>query len=273
MATLDHKEPTASGRRDAARRGRPAAGWPPAGTRLAARRISPPRPFAVNLLIVLAGIGLGVTMALGFTAESHGSLTAPGGIMTALGRMTGLVGTYFLLITVLLVGRLPALERVIGQDRLVKAHRLLGPAVIFLLLAHAAFIVIGYAQGLRTGVLHELVALLSTYPGILAATVGMGLLGLAGVTSYHAARARMRYETWWAVHLYTYLAVALSFTHQIATGASFVHHPWARAYWIVLWLLTAGLVLAYRFGLPIVRSLRHGCGWWRCTRRRPAWSR
>jgi predicted ferric reductase len=257
MAIHQDRVPTDSGRRDAARRGRPAPGWPPAGTRLAARRISPPRPFAVNLLIVLAGLGLGITMALGFIAESHGSIAAPGGVMTALGRMTGLVGTYFLLITVLLVGRLPALERVIGQDRLVKAHRLLGPAVISLLLAHAAFIVIGYAQGLRTGALHEFIVLLLSYPGILAATVGMGLLILAGVTSYRAARARMRYETWWAIHLYTYLAVALSFTHQITTGASLAHHPWARAYWIVLWLLTAGVVLTYRFGLPLVRSFRH----------------
>jgi predicted ferric reductase len=211
----------------------------------------------MNLLIVLAGLGLGITIALGFIAESRGSLAAPGGVMTAIGRMTGLVGTYLLLITVLLVGRLPALERVMGQDRLVRSHRFLGPVVIFLLLAHAVFIVIGYAQGLRTGMLHEAGTLLLSYPGILAAGVGMGLLLLAGVTSYRAARARMRYETWWAIHLYTYLAVALSFTHQIATGASFLHHPWARAYWIVLWLLTAGAVLAYRFGLPIIRSFRH----------------
>ena len=257
MAIQRNTESHVAERRDAARRGRPAQRWPPAGARLAARRISPPRPFGVNLLIVLAGLGLGITMALGFMDESHGSIAAPGGLMTALGRMTGLVGTYLLLITVLLIGRLPALERVIGQDRLVKSHRLLGPSVIFLLLAHAVFIVVGYAQGLRTGAVHELSVLLLSYPGILTAGVGMGLLLMAGLTSYRAARARMRYETWWAIHLYTYLAVALSFTHQIATGASFLHHPWARAYWVVLWLLTAGAVLTYRFGLPIVRSFRH----------------
>ena len=37
----------------------------------------------------------------------------------------------------------------------------------------------------------------------------------------------MRYETWWAVHLYTYLAVALSFAHQLWTGAPFIDHPLA----------------------------------------------
>ena len=52
-------------------------------------------------------------------------------------------------------------------------------------------------------------------------------------------------------HLYTYLALALSFSHQLATGASFVTHPSARAWWTVLWLATAGTCLAYRIGLPV----------------------
>jgi ferredoxin-NADP reductase len=77
------------------------------------------------------------------------------------------------------------------------------------------------------------------------------------VTSYRKARRRMAYETWWAVHLYTYLALALSFSHQIATGASFVGHPLVRVWWTALWLGTAGVALAYRVGLPLVRSLYH----------------
>ena len=67
----------------------------------------------------------------------------------------------------------------------------------------------------------------------------------------------MRYETWWAVHLYTYLAVALSFAHQLWTGAPFLEHPAARAYWIALWLFTAGAVSATAGLLPLLRSLRH----------------
>ena len=44
-------------------------------------------------------------------------------------------------------------------------------------------------------------------------------------------RRRLRYETWYFVHLYTYLAIALAFSHQIATGREFVGDPAARAYW------------------------------------------
>ena len=67
----------------------------------------------------------------------------------------------------------------------------------------------------------------------------------------------MRHETWWAVHLYVYLGLALSFSHQLSTGAAFVAHPLARAWWISVWLATAGMVIVYRIGLPIWRSLYH----------------
>jgi ferredoxin-NADP reductase len=67
----------------------------------------------------------------------------------------------------------------------------------------------------------------------------------------------MAYETWWAVHLYTYLALFLSFSHQIDTGAAFVGHPVARAWWTALWLGTLAIVIGARIGLPIWRSLRH----------------
>lgn len=49
----------------------------------------------------------------------------------------------------------------------------------------------------------------------------------------------------------------LSFSHQVATGASFVHHPLARLAWTLLWLATAGVVLACRVGLPLWRSAYH----------------
>jgi ferredoxin-NADP reductase len=54
-----------------------------------------------------------------------------------------------------------------------------------------------------------------------------------------------------------YLALALGFAHVIVLGPSFVRHPLARFLWIVCWLATAGMVIAYRFGLPLVRTLRH----------------
>jgi ferredoxin-NADP reductase len=67
----------------------------------------------------------------------------------------------------------------------------------------------------------------------------------------------MAYETWWSVHLYTYLALLLSFSHQVGTGASFVGHPVARFWWTALWVGTLAVVVGARIGLPLWRSLRH----------------
>jgi len=224
-----------------------------------AERRRPPRqrPLVVDALAAAAGLGLGITIGLAVTAESAGSLSAPGGIATALGRLTGLLAGYAMVVVVLLVARVPPLERAIGQDRLVRWHRRLGPWPLYLLLAHGVLITVGYAQQARDGVLHQFARLLWTYPGILAATVGAILLFAAGMSSYRLARRRMAYETWWSVHLYTYLALLLSFSHQVDTGASFVGHPAARFWWTALWLGTLGVVLASRVGLPVWRSLRH----------------
>ena len=216
-----------------------------------------PRPAVVDVLAALAGLGLGITIALGVAAESGGSLGADGGIATALGRLAGLVAAYAMVVVVVLVARLPALERAVGQDRLVAWHRRLGPWPLYLLVAHAVLITVGYARAARDGLLRELWELVWTYPGILASAVGSVALVAAGVTSYRLARRRMAYETWWAVHLYTYLALFLSFSHQVDTGASFVGHATTRAWWTALWVGTLALVVSCRVLLPLWRSVRH----------------
>src|SRR3954471_17853449 len=118
----------------------------PAAVARRRRRLQParPQPAVVDVLAGLAGLGLGITLALAIGAESVGSLRAPGGVATALGRLSGLLAAYAMVIVVLLVARVPALERAIGQDRLVRWHRRLGPWPLYLLVAHAVLITVGY---------------------------------------------------------------------------------------------------------------------------------
>ena len=226
----------------------------PSGRRSAAT----PRPGLVRASLVVAGAGLGATTALTITAETWSQLTAPGGLATFAGNVTGMVGTYLALIMVLLVSRIPFAEHVLGQDGLLRWHRRLGPWPISLLIAHALLTTVGYAEAARTGLWHQMGTLILSYPDVLAATVGLGLMCLAGVVSIRAIRRRLRREVWWTVHLYLYLALAFSFAHVIVLGQSFVGHPLTQAVWLVTWAGTAGLVLSYRVGLPVVRSVRHG---------------
>ena len=72
-----------------------------------------------------------------------------------------------------------------------------------------------------------------------------------------AARARLSYELWHGIHLYAYLAIALTFAHQLVVGADFADDPVARLYWIGLYVLASATILVFRFGQPIRASLRH----------------
>ena len=216
-----------------------------------------PRPLIVDAGAALVGLGFGAVLAAVILGESRGSLSAPGGVFSAAGRLTGFTGTYLMLIMVVLIARLPWLESSVGQDRLVRWHRQLAPWSIGLVTAHVVLITLGYAQASSTGTLHELWVLVTSYRDMLAATVGFGLLIMAGISSYRHVRRRLRYETWWVIHLYLYLGLAMAFAHQIFTGVSFIGHPLVRALWIVVWAATAGMVLAYRVAQPAWRSLRH----------------
>ncbi|MFI7214972.1 ferric reductase-like transmembrane domain-containing protein [Micromonospora maritima] len=177
--------------------------------------------------------------------------------LTSLGRLAGLVSADLMLIQVVLMARVPLLERRFGQDRIARWHRLAGFTSFHLLLAHVLLTVLGYAGTARRGVLAETGDLVLTYPGMLLATAALALLALVVVTSVRAARRRLRYESWHLLHLYAYLGVALALPHQLWTGADFLASPLARAYWWTVYLSALASVLVWRLGLPAWRSLRH----------------
>src|ERR1017187_9716477 len=216
-----------------------------------------PMPVVADAFAALAGLGLGATIALVITGETRGSLAGPGGWLIAGGRLTGFTGAYLMLIMVVLIARLPWLERAVGQDRLIRWHRRIGPWPLVLNALHVALITLGYAQLAKVGALRQLWAFLTTYPDLLAAAAAFGLLVAAGTTSIRIARRHLKYETWWIVHLYTYLALALAFAHQIVTGGSFIGHPLTRAIWIAIWVSTAGTVIVFRVLQPVYQNLRY----------------
>jgi len=174
-----------------------------------------------------------------------------------LGNLTGLAGTYLALVMVLLVSRIPVVERVLGQDKLLASHRRLAPWPISLIVAHAVLLTFAYAEAARTGVFGQIGAFIRSYPDMLTATIALVTMVAVAITSVYSIRRRLSREMWWAVHLFMYLALALAFAHEIALGPSFVGHPLTRLVWSLLWASSAGLVLVYRFGLPLVRSFRH----------------
>ncbi len=222
-----------------------------------------------TIVLAAAGLGLGVVVAVAIRDESAGALSAAGGVAIFIGSLTGLVGTYLAMLMVLLASRIPPVEAALGFDGLLRWHRSLGPWPITLLTVHAFVLVIGYAQAAKTGALHEIGPLVTSSRGMLAAFAGLGLMLMAGFASVRAVRRRLRRETWWVVHLYLYLALALSFAHILVLGPDFVGHPVNQAVWSAVWVATAGSVLVFRFGLPLARTLRHRLVVWEIRRETP----
>jgi ferredoxin-NADP reductase len=132
-----------------------------------------------------------------------------------------------------------------------------GRYVVSLAVAHTLLIIWGYSVSAHTGLVHQTWSLLTTYPDVLMATVALGLLVVVGVVSARAARRRLRYETWHFIHLYTYLAVALMFSHQFSTGADFVSSVQNRVLWSAMYIGVGAALLWYRFVVPLVNLGRH----------------
>ena len=179
----------------------------------------------------------------------------PGTALTSLGRLTGLLGTYLALVQILLVARLPWLERLAGFDTLTYWHRRNGKLCLSLLLAHTVLITAGYTLAGRTSLWHEISKLLTSYDDMITATVGLGLLIVVVVTSLVIVRRRLPYEAWHAVHLATYAGMALAFAHQLSDGSEFSADPLAKNYWRVLYLLTLGAIVAFRLLVPVGQAL------------------
>jgi predicted ferric reductase len=210
---------------------------------------------AIVLAVVL--VGAAAVSGIWWADTTARALRTSGDRLTAAGRITGLVGTYLVLVQVVLMSRLPWLDRFLGSDRLSVWHRRNGGYTVTLLVAHAVLTIVGYAGTDRASVAHETSVVIRSYPDMLAATVGLLLLVAVGVASARVARRRLKYETWYFLHLYTYLAIALSFAHQLATGNDFVTHPANRILWAALYALTFALLLAYRVGVPVRDALRY----------------
>jgi predicted ferric reductase len=225
------------------------------------RSAAPPRPHAPRWWRDAAGsltwLSLLGVVALWMHHGGLGELGSVAGAMAGLGRLTGLISSDLLLIQVLLMARVPFVERAYGQDELTRRHRIVGFASFTLMLVHIALIAAGYAAGDGSTVVGELWNMIATFPGMLLATAGTALIVVVTATSIRRARRRLRYESWHLLHLYAYLGVFLALPHQLWTGGDFLASRAATAYWWTLWGLTALAVVQFRVWLPLWRSLRH----------------
>lgn len=223
-------------------------------SRLSTRSL-PPREYLAAGLFGLVIAGAVAVLAFFWMDTPDTTLANLGGQATAAGQAAGMLGAYLVLIQVLLMARIPWLERAIGSDWLTAAHRASGESLVLLLLAHAVLITLGYAGSVNKVPSQFLMIL--DMPYLLDATIGLGLLLLIGFISARAVRRRVRYETWQYTHYLVYLAIVLFFTHEFTAGGTFDANYGARLFAVGLYAAVALTVFAFRVVKPIIFSMRH----------------
>ncbi len=189
--------------------------------------------------------------------RSQPDMGSTGDLLTGVGDLLGLLAGYGFVMLVALMARLPPLERGIGADRLARWHAMGGRYVITLVTGHVLLVVWGYSVAAHEKVTSEAVTMLVSYPDVLMATVAWFLLLGVAAFSARAARRRLSYETWYYAHLYTYMAIALAFSHQFANGPAFDANTAARVAWSTLYIAVAALILWYRILTPLRNAARH----------------
>ena len=170
-------------------------------------------------------------------------------------HVCGMLAGYGVVVLLALMSRSPMLEREVGADALARWHGRGGRLVVTAVVVHAYGAVLSWAES-RDESLPFAFWHVARLPWLMGATVGTILLVVVAVMSVRSARSRLSYEKWHAIHLLTYVAVALSFMHQLA-GPDLTGHRLLQVAWALLYTQVFALLLRHRVMTPLRQAGRH----------------
>jgi predicted ferric reductase len=214
-------------------------------------------PAARDIIWAVFNANLGAILLLWWVGSGHDGVRTLADALNVTGRVTGLIGTYLVLWELLLMARIPWLDDAFGMEGLVILHRRNGFLILWLLVTHGVAQTIGYAMDNGFGIVQQLGDFIDHYDGLVPAIAGLLLLIAVAALSMSAARRRLSYQTWYFIHLYAYLAVALAFAHELTVGIDFIRAPLSVAYWWTLYAAVGAALLVFRVGRPVLRYERH----------------
>lgn len=178
-------------------------------------------------------------------------------MLIALGRLCGLVAAYMILVQFFLVGRNPLIERYFGLDTLTRIHHNYGRIGILFLILHPIFLVFGYSLLAEREPYLQFVRFLENSEYVVSALLGAILFLVVAGLSVYIVRSKLRYESWYIPHLLVYIAIFLSFPHQLANGGTLLLHRPFYFYWIALYALVLLSHVLFRFIRPIQLFRKH----------------
>ena len=200
---------------------------------------------------------LAVTFMFLVDGGLKGITDLPSGL-NAVSRLTALVGTDLLLIHMLLIARIPWIDKFYGHDRATQAHKKLGKPVLYFVIAHFTASVTSFSISAGLNPIEELVNLFINVPDMWSAIIGAFLMIAVVVTSLTFARRRMSYEAWYIVHIASYIAVLAAVPHQFSSGSDIHGKPVQTIYWVSLYFFVLFNLVWYRVLAPMIRGWKLG---------------
>ena len=181
----------------------------------------------------------------------------PFGQFLAYGRLHGLLLAFLILLQILIISRAKLIERSFGHDRLTHAHGVLGFSIILLLILHPVLLVIGQSIQTESTYYEQFIDYCKNWEDVLQAVIGFCIICSVIIVSFLVTIKRIKYETWYYMHLSLYIAVLLSFGHQLAVGEDFNSNQIFTYYWYFIYAFVFTNLIFYRFLKPIFLLHKH----------------
>jgi predicted ferric reductase len=183
-------------------------------------------------------------------------LAGTGDIVTAAGRVVGLVAGYALLTQLVLSARLSSVERIAGPETLMRWHRDIGALLVFSVITHMVLITKGYALVANLPLIDQGLTMAQTMEDMLSAFGATAIIVAVGLVSIRQLRRYLPYEVWHIIHRTSYLALLFGYGHQFTSGQD-VAQGIGWAYWVTLHIGVVAAVVWGRLGAPLMLNLYH----------------
>lgn len=171
-------------------------------------------------------------------------------------RLIGLFAAILLPLQLILIGRVKWVESVFGLDKLSRLHRVNGLIILGLILVHPFLMILTYSINNHIGFFSQYWVFMHDWGNTLLAFLGYVILLSTIIWSLTIIRRRLKYEWWYYVHIFNYLAISLIFFHvKRSTGLS-QYLLWP-VFWVGIYIFTAINIIWFRFTRPSLRFWQH----------------
>ena len=210
-----------------------------------------------QLVIAIIGTCL-LVMLVGWWLGTGQDMASQASRLIAIGRLAGIVATAAVLLELLVMSRAPFIEKNFDLEEINTFHRYNGYTMVFALIAHIVFLVIGYNVNSHIGLFDQFIQFNTGFEDVLKASIGSIFFFAVALSSIKLVRRALPYEAWYFLHIVVYGSVLLAFGHQIHAGGDIVTQTWLKWFWIAMYGAVFGTLLYWRFARPLWQYARHG---------------